>query len=182
MTESGQIDILRNEARPYRLFTPKLKRHQNHAEFVVLALACFLLVACAAPPPPYEGGPLETYDESTTYSLVDHSDGYEIHLFYEKEFNTGFFGGPHHTEVAEECGERIYWIAQQYAEKHNQRESYLEWERAKRVSDAMSASLRNEGNQELKSLGSGIRYDVSGGPMYKCHAYAYFRWKAHPLQ
>ena len=145
---------------------------------VCLAALCFLLPGCASPPP-YEGGPLITYDQSTRYSAVDHDDGYEIHLFYERDGDdsgvlgliSAFFGTPgggELTEFAEECEERVYIVAYQYAEELDQLQPYLEWEQAKRLSDELS-----------NSPGRGIRLKRTGGSIFKCHAYAYFRWKSH---
>ncbi len=140
-------------------------------------------------PPPYDGGPLEVYDGWTKYSLVDHHDGYEIHLFYGKVSDVtvagvvtdvmgGIFGvptGSNNTEFKKQCEERIYWVAQHYAEKHDQLQPYIEWEQAKRLSDAISNST-NYGVEEKWRMGRGIRYETSDS---ECHAYSYFRWKTH---
>jgi hypothetical protein len=140
-------------------------------------------------PPPYEGGPLEVYDDWTKYSLVDHHDGYEIHLFYGKDSDVSaadvatdvlgaVFGvptGSNDTEFDKQCEERIYSVAQQYADKNDQLQRYMEWERAKRLSDMISTSPKPN-NEKPWSMGKGIRYETSDS---QCHAYSYFRWKAH---
>ena len=155
------------------------------SRLAAILIFALVMAGCAARVPQYEGGPLEEFDKATKYSAVDHRDGYEIHMFYEKDSGAdaadtavgilsaifGVPGGGDLSEFAEDCRERVYWVAQHYAEKLDQLQPYLQWERAKRLGDELS-----------RSRGSGIRLERSGGPIFQCHAYAYFRWKAHASQ
>ena len=164
---------------------------------LVLVFSACLLVAGCATPPHYKGGPLETYDDSAKYNVIDQPDGYEIHLFYEKDNDfgldeivkmaSGLLGVPGERDDSFDraCEEYIYLVAYRHAEKLGHTQRFVQWEKAKRMSDEVSdiSDSPHPGNPGKWSMGRGILYKTTGdySSKLKCHAYAYFRWKKYSL-
>lgn len=149
-----------------------MTRNSTLSGLALLPLALATLAGCSHSPPQFEGGELAVLNDSTEYHLVDHDDGYEIHVFYEQFTGSAdwyfdlvslLFGVPtgtdDKTDTDNACTSRIYSVAIHYARNNGEESEFKA-----RASD----------------IEADIRYRTTGtGSPYRCHAYAYWRWRTN---